>query len=408
MDSTEAAVWRRNGRRVAYHRELAGKTQAQLAEAIGVTQAHMSLLENGKRRLDKRNMLAAIADALGVPLNVLAGDPAPARLATDLPAVLAVKTIRAALYQPTGQTEPRPVEQLAAAVDAVQRAWMYCDYRTLGELVPAVLTDARTRYDAGDRDRDRILELLVRTCVTGALATKALGHGDLGQVLADHARRAAVELGDPVCLAAGRYATAQCALAAGFGAHSYTLAADAARDLEADYADTAGNDANAWLTMLHLHAALSAAFLHRDGDVADHTAEAERRVAHVVGDPWRMEATAANVAVWKVSIAVENGHPERAPELAARVRPGDLVTPQRRGRLYLDTARGHLEVGDHDRAVQALLDADDELPVDVRRRPQVKEMVSFMAQAAAARGGSPGLLELARRVGVGPEPAGTA
>jgi hypothetical protein len=115
-----------------------------------------------------------------------------------------------------------------------------------------------------------------------------------------------------------------------------------------------------------------------------------------------MEFTGANVGTWAVGIALENGHPERAPELARRVDANQLRTAQRRSRLHLDTGRAQFIAGDNDAAVLSLLEADRAAPHDLRSRPTAVEMVAHMVRDAPRRGGSEALRDLAIRVGVDP------
>jgi Zn-dependent peptidase ImmA (M78 family)/transcriptional regulator with XRE-family HTH domain len=68
------------GRRIARARERAGLTQAQLAEAVGLSQSAISRIESGERSVDSLE-LAAIAQRLGVSiLDLLEERPLPNEL----------------------------------------------------------------------------------------------------------------------------------------------------------------------------------------------------------------------------------------------------------------------------------------------------------------------------------------
>lgn len=58
------------GRKVQKLRELSGMTQMELGEVIGVTQAFISGIENGKRGVDKKHF-KALASALDVDIETL-------------------------------------------------------------------------------------------------------------------------------------------------------------------------------------------------------------------------------------------------------------------------------------------------------------------------------------------------
>ena len=381
----------RIGYRVAHWRTLAGMTQQQLADRLGVTRPYIGMIENGQRAVTKRTLLIGLAQALGVSTNDLTGQPRPPRTRDDLAIWSAVPLLRGALDDDPDDTAPVDVDSLAARVDEAMRARMMCDYPLLARLLPEVVADTRRLAEADD---DRAPALFVRAAVTAALTIKPFGHVDLAARLAERAELAATLADDPACTSAAAFTAAQVALASGTVGgqqRSLTTAAQAAaRAVTLD-----------WQVMLHLHAALSAASLHRPALVADHYKAAEDAAAHTPADPWRMEATPANVGVWRVSIAVENGEPERAPEYAGRVNPHDLRTPQRQARLHLDTARGHFAAADHDNTVRSLLVADGIAPSEVRTRSTVREIVGQMVRDTRG-GGSTALLELARRVGVDP------
>jgi transcriptional regulator with XRE-family HTH domain len=392
------------GTRIARWREIAGLSQQQLALAVSTQlgrtygQSAVSMVESGKRAVDKRSLLIAFAKALGVAVTDLVGQPYPATAHTDLDLYMVVPAIRASL-DPDEPVQPRGLAALGAAVDQAMAARMACDYRTLGNLLPGVIAESRALWqDSADPVAGR---LFVQAATTGALALKPAGWIDLAFRLAEAADHTAAVIADPVCQAAAGYTVAQCVLANGNRSRSLALAVAAAGRIESA-ADAAPADRFAWGTMLHLHAALSAASLHQGGDAEGHLAAARVLAERVEGDPGRMEASPANVATWAVGIALENGEAERAPELARQVDTSALRTKQRRARLFMDTARGLFIAGDPDRAVRAFLAADDAAPGDLRMRPSAVELVGQMVRDAPVRGGSAELRELAVRVGVDP------
>lgn len=59
--------------RVRYYRKLRSMTQSQLAERVGVTQAYICSLENGKRTNPSLQLLLRIARELGVTVEELTG-----------------------------------------------------------------------------------------------------------------------------------------------------------------------------------------------------------------------------------------------------------------------------------------------------------------------------------------------
>jgi transcriptional regulator with XRE-family HTH domain len=72
------AVRQTIARRIRRWRQLASMTQAELAEAVGVTQATLSHYETGKRDVSVATLLR-IAEVLGVSLQDLTEATPPAR-----------------------------------------------------------------------------------------------------------------------------------------------------------------------------------------------------------------------------------------------------------------------------------------------------------------------------------------
>lgn len=397
------------GLRIAYWRGLAGISQQQVADHLGVSREFISMVENGKKPLTKIVHAHGIAEILGVSFSDLVGLPYAPINRTDYENQIGITAIRTAIDEGDEPFAPLPLDQLDAVADRAMAARMACDVPELGRHLPALLASTRVLwFDRGDRIAG---ELLVKAAVTGALALKSAGWLDLGIRLADLANNVAVALGDPVCVAAARFAVAQCALTNGSRRRSLRIAVAGAEDLDrltrvGQMPTVRREGVMSWMGLLHLHAALSAAGLPHEGgsntDVVDgHLAEAATAARHVTGDTWRMEFGATNVNLWAMGAALENGHPERVRELARRVDVSQLRTAHRRSRFYLDLGRGLFIAGDLDAAVQALLRADLAAPDDLRRRAGIVEIVAQMVRdASGPRGGSTELRDLAVRVGV--------
>jgi len=217
--------------------------------------------------------------------------------------------------------------------------------------------------------------------------------------LAERAVLAAKLTGDPACQAAADFALAQAILATGLRKRSWTLARNAAERMQPH---TGTDEGRAWYGMLHLHAALSAASLSQHDLAEEHVREAEEVAGRTAGDPWRMEFTPANVAVWRVGVVLENGEPGRAPELARKVDQSALRTPQRRARLHMDAGRGFHAAKRNDEAVRAFLRAEAIAPHETRSRATVREIIAHIVRDSSPRGGSDELRQLAVRMGIDP------
>ncbi|WP_229706390.1 helix-turn-helix domain-containing protein [Micromonospora sonchi] len=384
------------GLRIARWRATAGMTQQQLADRVGVSAAYITMIEGGKRAVTKRSLIIALATALGVRVEDLTAQPAQPRDASELAIYSAAPGIRRALDEdPDGP--PPNVADVVRSAEEVMRTRMACDYVAYAALLPDLI--AATRYLAAEPRTERQgLALFVKAAFAGATGMKSLGHVDLSMRLAERAQHAAALLGEPDEIAAADFATAQVALTGGSQRRSLTLAAIAAERV----GDTATEGLASWYGMLHLHAAISAASLGRGDDAAAHYAEAEGALRRAGGaDRWRMEFGPANVATWRVAIALENGEPERAPEYARKVDRTALRNAQRRTRLHIDVGRGHFLAGNHEKAVRQFLAADDVSAQELRSRATVKEITGQMVRDARRRG-SAELRDLATRLGIDP------
>jgi len=397
------------GLRITYWRGLAGKTQQEVADSIGVTREFISQVENGKKPLTRIDHAHGIAQFLGISFSDVVGLPYTPADRTDYENTIGITRIRAAIDEGDDPVEPLPIQELALAADRAMAARMACDVPLLGQHLPDLLSGARVRwFEHGDRQAG---ELLVKGAFTGSLALKSAGWFDLGFRLAELANAVATALGDPECIAAARFAVAQCALTNGSRRRSLRLAVEGAEDLDrltrrGQLPALVREGVISWKGLLHLQAALSQAGLPHEGgshtDAVDgHLAEAAAAARHVTVDSWRMGFGTANVNVWAIGAALESGNPGRVRELAARVDVSQLRTPHRLSRFHLDVGRARFLEEDVDGAVRAFLRADRAAPDDLRRRADVVEMVSQMVRSASGpRGGSSELRDLAVRVGV--------
>lgn len=388
------------GFRVARWRAINGMSQQQLGDAVGHSQAYISQIENGHKAVTKRTLLYNLASALGVNIADLTGQPGQPQTRDQMTIYATVPAVRTALDEdPTGA--PRPLAQLKAMTSDAMAARMACDYARLRTLLPALLTDLRAILEREAQRPHATVEarrLLLRVAITAALTIKPFGHVDLAARLGEKAMDTAQAIGEAPGVAAATFAVAQTALAGGARNKSHRLAALGAEMFPAP----ADDEALTWLGMLQLHAALSAASLGNHAEAATRLEEARAAAYLSRSDPWLMEWSVPNVDLWAIGVALENGTPERAPELARRIDPGGLRTVQRRARLHIDTGRGHYAAGAADKAVASFLAADDIAPDEVRSRSTVAEIVGQMVRDARSGTGTGALAALAQRIGIDP------
>jgi transcriptional regulator with XRE-family HTH domain len=383
------------GYRVARWRDLAGLSQRQLAERVGVSREYISMIESGRRPVSTRRLLADLAHALGVSVADLTGQPVQPRNGAELVLYSLAPAVRRAL---DGEDDPperiRPLAEVAADVDRSLALHMAADWDALADLLPRLLTETA----ALPGDQGRLLH--VRAIESASRTVNNAGYTDLARRCADQAADMAAGVGEPVHIAAVTWSLALAALLGGSARCALAVAEAGAEALQTSGSDDP--DAVGIAGMLHLAGALSAAAAGQPARAGDHLAEAAELATHSVGDPWRLEFGPPNVQVWEVAVACELGEWGRAAELAAAVDTTRLRTPDRVSKLHVDAGRGWYGTGDRDRATSELLVAMETSARATRVLPCVREVTAQMARDAGPRGGSQALRHLVSWVGVDP------
>ncbi|MGH3912015.1 MAG: helix-turn-helix domain-containing protein [Pseudonocardiaceae bacterium] len=365
MDDEEA---RTIGRRLREIREARGKTLEVIAGLAGITESYLSLLENGKRALNRRSRIVALANALEVSpgeLFDLGASPLPADPATES-AVAAVRDAMQAVMMglPGGQVQP--VEQLRVRADTALAAKQACREAEVGAMLPALIRDLHTSIEAGRDDAEllRIATLLYSQAVEGWLFT-VHESGDLAWQAACLSREAAQRLDEPVALGVATFGLANGLLATG----GFELAGL----LLADTPETGDHQLDG---MLSLTRCLLAASDSRPADVeAPLAVAAELAERTGDGNAHYMSFGPSNVGLWRMSVALEAGEEERAAELSDAV---DLsaLPPKRRANYYVNRARALSQVRRREEAVTALRAAERISPDSVCRSPGTRRVLS--------------------------------
>jgi transcriptional regulator with XRE-family HTH domain len=169
--NTDATV----GMNVRRARRYRGMSLEQLAGRIGRSKGWLSMVENGKLMLDKRQDIAAIALALEVSADTLLGQPAPE--VTPHGQRWNVTPFRAVLLDATLDAPPdmaaRPLPELTGMAAAADQALRGADYAVLHRDLPGLLGELQVHAAQEDGDvRDRALRLLVASTATAAIMLK--------------------------------------------------------------------------------------------------------------------------------------------------------------------------------------------------------------------------------------------
>lgn len=369
-----------------------------LAGLTGHSKGWLSKIENGSLRLDRRQDIAAIAEALAVAAETILGVSAPGiRPADPAPSFL---PLRAALLDTAIDDPPdcqaRPVSVLARLAAAQVIAVYDADYDPVAADLPGILGELQVRAAAGGAGRDTALRSLVQACSAAMSMLLAFGQRDLAWVAADRGRQAARLLGDPVWSGAAAFDVAMARPSAA-KSHALLTAGTRADELEPHIGDSVlGHQVYG---MLRLTAALACSVQGDHAGAADHVADAAR-IAAPLGD--RPDAYGrfgpANVNTWRASLLVEAGNAAAALDSADHVQPDALASNLRRASLALERARAHAMLSHETEAVTSLRHAEHYAPVMTRNNVTARELVADMLARARREAGGRDLRGLAWRM----------
>ncbi|MEU4874722.1 helix-turn-helix transcriptional regulator [Streptomyces sp. NPDC021608] len=371
------------GRKIAFNRKRRGLSQKEFAGLLGRSEAWVSQVERGVRRIDRMTVLEKVADVLEVPVAELAAEaplvasvtdgepPGASRLRMVLSAAHSLKAVL------SRQDTSPDVPALRAEVD---RAWSlthqgnYADLaELLEELVPRLESATRSVPDSDRPELFRLLAVMYHTC-SGALAN--MGEPEAAWIAVDRAVVAAERANDPLLMAAGEFRLSLVFL----GARHFEQAAQvsgSAADALGPLSESGQVEAVALRGALTLQRAVAAARLNLADEAYGYLREA-REMGERVGDgrnDYNTEFGPTNVALHEVAVAVDLGDAGVAMRAAQTVDASGL-SAERQTRFQIDVARAYAQrrqVGD---AVTALLAARELSPELVRALPLVKQLTA--------------------------------
>ncbi|UGT55054.1 hypothetical protein [Nocardia asteroides] len=340
--------------------------------------------------------------------------PEPAAASTD--SLLAeaddfaalVPEVEAALWAAGDGADTGPVRSiatLATATRAVTRHNMAGEYTTLALLVGPLITDLHRLACEGSAEHQRVAwDLLTQVAFDTSVVMRASGHISVAWTAARAAEEAAHNVDSGPGAAAAAFVRSQVQLARPASAKAalyhaeHTAAVLGSRTRTANEVQTIG--------MLHLQAALATAANGGDPrDHLDHAADYAGRLDRPIrADPSTIVANptfgSSNVALWKMSIAMEAQEPDVVLDLAKKLNPQTLPTPGRTAQYWVEVGRATASLRAEDAALEAFLRAESIAPEHFRNENSVHEALTKMMQEAK-RGLAAGRLgELAHRVGI--------
>jgi transcriptional regulator with XRE-family HTH domain len=389
----------RIGANVRTARRSRGMSLETLAGLTGHSKGWLSKIENGHARLERRQDIAAIAEALEVSADTLIGTPAP-EIQPNSPAYN-FRPLRAALLDATldapRDISVRPVAVLAGLTGEQDTALRKADYTTMTGQLPGLISELQVHAATGEGDdRNLALRLLIQACASSMIMLRHFGLTDLAWVSADRGRQAAERLGHPVWRAAAAF---ECAMARSAADKSQALLSSAQRASELQPDTSSDRFAAEVYGMLHLSAALACAVQGDHSGARAHGSEAAEVAARLGDRPDSFELFGpSNVAVWRASFEVEAGNAEQALTLADTVDPHQLSSGNRRAALRLEKARAYAMLGRDSDAVREMRQAERLSPAQIHNHPLIRELVSELLTRARREAGGRDLRGLAWRM----------
>ncbi|MEU3622945.1 hypothetical protein BS329_39895 [Amycolatopsis coloradensis] len=384
------------GERLARIRRRRGMSIDTAAGLAGISKAYWSMLENGKRRFERRGLLEDLAAAVGCAVSDLTGQPYLPGDRVSAEALASLPPISLALFDSTLDDVPsdirvRPVGELARLATRANAASADSRYALAGNDLGALLTELHVHAVTGDTDTRRTaLRALTEACIVAIGAARTLGNNDLAAMAARRAQDAAARLEDA---ALGGFAAMSASVVLGrMGARHRaqqvtSMALDAVKAADPQATDTAPAEAAG---MLHLASAQLAA-KDRDADTAETHLGAAAELAARTGEcsTLHYDFGPANVQAWSLSLAVELGTgPERAEQITRHTDyDAGLTSAERRAALHFDLARAFVQAeGARDgEAIRHLDIADRVAPLRIRHDPIAREVVAELDARAHRR-----------------------
>lgn len=381
------------GARIAQYRKMRGLSQHQLVAVAGVSYSMISKVESG-HATPSASMVGMIAQALRIDPSRLYGTEEQEQTLDILPII---RRTLAAIDLMDDSLEPEPLEILRPLVSQVAKWRRGTQYRKVAEVLPDLVD--RLLVTARQEGEPAYAMLTDAYRAANSLSHK-LGYNDLSMTATERMEWAANQSGDPLRLASAHFVKASTLGRIGATRQAMRLLTRSMADIES----MIGSDpiAMAVYSTLHMKAGALAATMTDPDTSRMHLAEAAR-LAELFpeGVVYDTVVGATNVRFYQVGAEVDLGDAGRAVEIAKGTRlPKDMkaVGAERQTYFWLDTARAHLQAGNPDLAIEALLESRTIAPEHFRSNPTVKVTVRSIADQQ--RRTSDSLRSLANSAGI--------
>lgn len=341
------------GERIQNIRERTGKPREVVAGLVGRSTDWLRDVEKGRlKNPPPLDMLLRVGQALGVrDLTEITGDHELLVGVARRAGHPVVPAIREAIESVHLTPSPSPVDpaELRARVERAWRLWhtSTTPRADAGAMLPELIRDGRRAVRTLDgQDRRAAAAALSGAYALSEQVLAWVADAPLLWLAADRCMSAAEDADDPVTLAAASWVLGNVWRATGREDDAYQLATDAVALLEPHL--DGDHDAQALWGACHLHGAITAAKLGREGDALrgiDQAMGMARAMPPGSAHPWTLFGI-ANTEVSAVSVQVELRKSGGAVEAASIVDPDAVPSIDRRARLWLELSRAYAQQRD--------------------------------------------------------------
>ncbi|MFI2367318.1 helix-turn-helix domain-containing protein [Streptomyces sp. NPDC018833] len=397
------------GQRIRLLRESRGMSREMLAAMCGRGPDWLKKIESGERPLRSNALILRLAGALQLSdASVITGAASVAQPVQQgrlhhpgMPAIWdAVMNRRLSITPPA---TPVDVAGLQGRIDQTWTLWHSSGQNRTEvlRLLPALIRDAEAAARTLDGQQRRAALVAVSDVyrLTGQ-ATAYIAPGELAWVVADRALTAAQDADQPAAIAAAAWNMGNILRETSYPEEALRVVTEAA-DLIRPHLDEAPDDWRGIYGALQLHAAVTAARDGRSGDAWRYWGAGDQ-VAKSLPASYVHPSTVfgrANVDFHEVSVAVDLRTSGRALSIADDLDPDAMPSVERRARLWVEVARGHLQRGDHTAALHVMQMAHDIGAETVQFTPSALTAVTDLWQGAP-RALRPQAARLAEKVGL--------
>ncbi|MGW0774556.1 helix-turn-helix domain-containing protein [Streptomyces sp. NPDC002835] len=397
------------GQRIRLLRESRGMSRDMLASMCGRGSDWLKKIESGERQLRQHTLIHRLAAALQLSdASVITGttDVAqPVQIGRlnhpAMPPIWDAVMNRRLTIAP--QAGPIDVAGLQGRADQTWQLWhTSSSNRTeVLQLLPALIRQADTAVRSLDGD-DRRAALVAQSDIyrlTGQ-ATAYVAPGELAWVVADRALAAAQDADQPAAIAAAAWNMGNILRETSYPEEALRVVTEAA-DLIRPHLETAPDDWRGIYGALQLHAAVTSARDGRKGEAWRYWGAGDQ-VAKSLPAHYVHPSTVfgrANVDFHQVSVAVDLHTSREALSLADDIDPDAMPSVERRARLWVEVARGHLQRGDHTAALHVMALAHEIGAETVEFTPSARTAVAELWKRAP-RALRPEAARLAEEIGL--------